>query len=258
MPAGAASSQEAAASIYNVRLADKGEVLRMNAVATAKIGERLAFYEAPVGKKAVVAVTGLVLIGYIVAHMLGNLQVFLGREQINAYARLLHSSPPLLWAARIFLLVCAGLHILLTLQLWLLKRRARPVRYLKKIDVPSAYAARTMILGGPLIAAFVIFHVLHLTTGQAGLPYEELNVYDNVVRGFRIWYVAAVYIVAVSLVGLHVWHGLWSMLHTLGLDDERYRPALVQISHVVGVLVALGFISVPVAVLTGLIGQGVN
>jgi|YNPBryBLVA2012_1023415.scaffolds.fasta_scaffold00027_44 succinate dehydrogenase / fumarate reductase cytochrome b subunit len=230
----------------------------MSAAAAAKIGERVGFYEAPVGKKVIVAVTGLVLIGYIVAHMLGNLQIFLGPERINAYAELLHAAGPLLWAARLVLLVCVGLHILLTVQLWLLKRRARPVGYVKKADVPSAYAARTMILSGPLIAAFVVFHVLHLTTGDAGLPFEELHVYENVVRGFRIWYVSAAYMAAVSLVGLHVWHGLWSMLHTLGLDDERYRPALERISHAAGLLVALGYLSIPVAVLSGLIGAGVN
>jgi succinate dehydrogenase / fumarate reductase cytochrome b subunit len=225
---------------------------------TVKVDERLAFYEAPVGKKIVVGVTGLILIGYVVAHMLGNLQIFLGRERINAYAELLHSAGPLLWTARIVLLAAVGLHIVFTLQLWLLKRNARPVRYVKKIDVPSAYAARTMILSGPLIAAFVIFHVLHLTTGQAGLPFEPLNVYDNVVRGFRIWYVSLAYMVAVSLVGVHVWHGLWSMLHTLGLDDERYRPTLQFISHAVGLLTALGYLSIPVAVLTGVIGGDVN
>ncbi len=230
----------------------------MSAAIITKVDERIAFYEVPAGKKAIVAVTGLVLIGYVVAHMLGNLQIFLGRERINAYAELLHSSGPLLWAARLVLLVAVGLHIVFTVQLWLAKRRARPVRYLKKVDVPSAYAARTMILSGPLIAAFVIFHVLHLTTGQAGLPFEPLNVYDNVVRGFRIWYVSLAYMVAVSLVGVHVWHGLWSMLHTLGLDDERYRPTLERISHAVGLLTALGYLSIPVAVLTGLIGGGVN
>jgi succinate dehydrogenase / fumarate reductase cytochrome b subunit len=225
---------------------------------TVKVDERLAFYEAPVGKKITVGVTGLILIGYVVAHMLGNLQIFLGRERINAYAELLHSAGPLLWTARLVLLAAVGLHIIFTLQLWLLKRNARPVRYVKKIDVPSAYAARTMILSGPLIAAFVIFHVLHLTTGQAGLPFEPLNVYDNVVRGFRIWYVSLAYMVAVSLVGVHVWHGLWSMLHTLGLDDERYRPTLQFISHAVGLLTALGYLSIPVAVLTGVIGGDVN
>jgi len=230
----------------------------MGVAITVKVDERLAFYEAPVGKKITVGVTGLILIGYVVAHMLGNLQIFLGRERINAYAELLHSAGPLLWTARIVLLAAVGLHIIFTLQLWLLKRRARPVGYVKKIDVPSAYAARTMILSGPLIAAFVIFHVLHLTTGQAGLPFEPLNVYDNVVRGFRVWYVSLAYMVAVSLVGVHVWHGLWSMLHTLGLDDERYRPTLQFISHAVGLLTALGFLSIPVAVLTGVIGGDVN
>jgi succinate dehydrogenase / fumarate reductase cytochrome b subunit len=230
----------------------------MGVAITVKIDERLAFYEAPVGKKITVGVTGLILIGYVVAHMLGNLQIFLGRERINAYAELLHSAGPLLWTARLVLLAAVGLHIIFTLQLWLLKRRARPVGYVKKIDVPSAYAARTMILSGPLIAAFVIFHVLHLTTGQAGLPFEPLNVYDNVVRGFRVWYVSLAYMVAVSLVGVHVWHGLWSMLHTLGLDDERYRPTLQFISHAVGLLTALGFLSIPVAVLTGVIGGDVN
>lgn len=232
--------------------------LAMSAAIVVKPEERIAFYEAPVGKKAIVAVTGLVLIGYVVAHMLGNLQIFLGRERINAYAELLHRSGPLLWGARVVLLAAVGLHILFTLQLWLLKRRARPVRYYRKMDVPSAYAARTMILSGPLIAAFVIFHVLHLTTGHAGLPFEPLNVYDNIVRGFRIWYVSLTYMLAVSLVGVHVWHGLWSMLHTLGLDDERYRPALQRISHAVGLLTALGYLSIPVAVLTGLVGGGVN
>jgi succinate dehydrogenase / fumarate reductase cytochrome b subunit len=230
----------------------------MGVAITVKVDERLAFYEAPVGKKITVGVTGLILIGYVVAHMLGNLQIFLGRERINAYAELLHSAGPLLWTARLVLLAAVGLHIIFTLQLWLLKRRARPVGYIKKIDVPSAYAARTMILSGPLIAAFVIFHVLHLTTGQAGLPFEPLNVYDNVVRGFRVWYVSLAYMVAVSLVGVHVWHGLWSMLHTLGLDDERYRPTLQFISHAVGLLTALGFLSIPVAVLTGVIGGDVN
>lgn len=230
----------------------------MGVAITIKVDERLAFYEAPVGKKITVGVTGLILIGYVVAHMLGNLQIFVGRERINAYAELLHSAGPLLWTARIVLLAAVGLHIIFTLQLWLLKRRARPVGYVKKIDVPSAYAARTMILSGPLIAAFVIFHVLHLTTGQAGLPFEPLNVYDNVVRGFRVWYVSLAYMVAVSLVGVHVWHGLWSMLHTLGLDDERYRPTLQFISHAVGLLTALGFLSIPVAVLTGVIGGDVN
>jgi succinate dehydrogenase / fumarate reductase cytochrome b subunit len=230
----------------------------MGVAITVKVDERLAFYEAPVGKKITVGVTGLILIGYVVAHMLGNLQIFLGRERINAYAELLHSAGPLLWTARLVLLAAVGLHIIFTLQLWLLKRRARPVGYVKKIDVPSAYAARTMILSGPLIAAFVIFHVLHLTTGQAGLPFEPLNVYDNVVRGFRVWYVSLAYMVAVSLVGVHVWHGLWSMLHTLGLDDERYRPTLQFISHAVGLLTALGFLSIPVAVLTGVIGGDVN
>jgi len=230
----------------------------MSVAAAGRIGERVGFYEAPVGKKVVVAVTGLVLVGYIVAHMLGNLQIFLGPERINAYAELLHSAGPLLWTARVVLLAAVGLHILTTLQLWLLKRRARPIRYVKKADVPSAYAARTMILSGPILGAFVIFHVLHLTTGSAGLPFEELNVYDNVVRGFRIWYVALAYMAAVTLVGVHIWHGLWSMLHSLGLDDERYRPALERISHAVGVLVAAGYLSIPAAVLTGLIGGGVN
>lgn len=230
----------------------------MSAAIVVKPEERIAFYEAPVGKKVIVAVTGLILIGYVVAHMLGNLQIFLGREQINAYAELLHRSGPLLWAARVVLLASVGIHILFTLKLWFLKRRARPVRYVKKVDVPAAYAARTMILTGPLIAAFVVFHVLHLTTGQAGLPFEPLNVYDNIVRGFRIWYVSLAYMVAVSLVGVHIWHGLWSMLHTLGLDDERYRPTLERISHAVGLLTALGYLSIPVAVLTGLIGGGVQ
>ncbi len=229
----------------------------MSVVAVGSL-EAAGFYEAPVGKKAVMAVTGLILFGYVLGHMLGNLQIFLGEEQINRYAVFLHSTGGLLWGVRLVLLACVILHIITSVQLWLLKRRARPVRYVKKIDVPSAYAARTMMWSGPIIAAFVVFHILHLTTGGAGLPFKELDVYNNVVRGFRIPAVSIAYIVAIVLLCMHLYHGLWSMLHSVGLDDERYRPLLQRISAVAAIVIAAGYISVPVSVMTGLVGRGVQ
>ena len=229
----------------------------MATIALERLGEPAGFYEVPVGKKAVMAVTGLVLVGYVVAHMIGNLQIFLGPERINHYAELLHSAGPLLWCARLVLLAAVGLHVITALQLWLLKRRARPVRYVKKIDVPSAYTARMMLWGGLALGAFVVFHVLHLTTGGVGLPFEELNVYDNVVRGFRLPAVAIAYIIALLALCIHLYHGLWSMLHSFGLDDERWRPLLERLSAAVALVVAAGYISIPVSVLAGLIGQEV-
>jgi len=212
-------------------------------------------YQTSVGKKAVMAVTGSMLTAYVVAHMIGNLQVFLGREQINRYAEFLHAHPGLLWPARIVLLAAVLLHIYTAVSLWLLKRKARPVRYVKESHVPPGYASRTMLFTGPLLGAYVIYHILHLTAGKAGLPFDKQDVYGNLVAGFSIPVVSALYVVAMVALAFHLFHGIWSMFQSLGISHPRYTPLLKRFSAIIAIGVAAGFISVPIAVLTGLVGS---
>jgi len=212
-------------------------------------------YRTTVGKKAVMAVTGFILFVYVFAHLIGNLQIYLGREQINHYAEFLHSKPLLLWIARLVLFSAVALHITAAFQLWLLKRKARPVGYIKENNPPAGYASRTMIWSGPFIAAFVIFHILHLTTGSLGLPYRELDVYDNLVNGFRLLPVSIFYTIAMALLCLHLYHGLWSMFQSLGVNHPRYTPWLKRLSAALAIFIAAGNISIPIAVLGGWIGS---
>lgn len=211
--------------------------------------------ETTVGKKAVMAVTGCVLAAFVVVHMAGNLQFFLGREQMNHYAEFLHSRPGLLWSVRIVLLAAVLVHMYTALTLWLLKRKARPEGYVKAARVPPGYASRTMLITGPLLAGYVVYHILHLTLGAAGLPFRELDAYGNLVAGFRIPAVSIAYIAAMLILALHLYHGGWSMLQSLGISHPRYTPWLKRLSAILAIAVSAGFISVPVAILTGLAGS---
>lgn len=231
----------------------------MSATATVSpVRRAIRFYEATNGKKVVMAATGVVLFGYVVGHLAGNLQVFAGGgpdAPINRYAELLHSAGGMLWGARIVLLAAVGLHIISALQLWALNRAARPIAYHKKDDVPTAYAARTMRWSGVIVGAFVVFHVLHLTTGDvvplATLPGGGMDVYTNVVAGFSIWYIALAYIVAVSLLGMHLYHGIYSMFQSVGFNHPRYTPGIKKIAEAMALAITAGYISIPVAVLAG-------
>jgi succinate dehydrogenase / fumarate reductase cytochrome b subunit len=232
----------------------------MSSVAIPPLHRAVRFYEAPIGKKAVMAVTGVILFGYVVGHLLGNLQIYSAdRDQVNRYAAFLHdpSRASLLWGVRTMLLLAVFLHIIASVQLWNLKRAARPIGYVKKDDVPSAYAARTMMWSGPIVAAFVVFHVLHLTVGSV-LPLQELgpnqpDVRANVIAGFQHPAVAGFYIVAMLLLCLHLYHGLWSMFQSVGLSHPRYTPGLKRFAAICAILIAAGNISIPIAVMTGLL-----
>jgi len=205
------------------------------------------------------ALTGVILFGYVVAHLLGNLQIFGDPEQINKYAAFLHSpaNAGLLWVARGALLVAVIMHIVASVQLWKLKSDARPVAYVKKEDAAATYASRTMMWSGPIVAAFVIFHVLHLTVG-AVLPLQEIgpnepNVRANVIAGFSNPAVSAFYILAMVLLCMHLYHGLWSMFQSLGFSHPRYTPRLKKGAAIFAILIAIGNCSIPVAVMAGLL-----
>jgi succinate dehydrogenase / fumarate reductase cytochrome b subunit len=220
------------------------------------------FYTAPIGKKAVMAVTGVMLVGYVVAHLLGNLQIYSSNpEQINAYAAFLHNPNNVvaLWAARSILLLAVILHVTASVQLFFQNRAARPVSYYKKDDVPSSYAARTMIWSGPIVAAFVIFHILHLTVG-AVLPTRDVggnpvtpDVRYNVISGFQNYAVSGFYIFAMILLCMHLYHGIWSMCQSLGISHPRYTRGLKKFAAILAILIAIGNCSIPIAVMAGLL-----
>jgi len=227
----------------------------MSASAVHLPAPSLRFWQTTVGKKAIMAVTGVILFGFVVGHLVGNLQIFLPPEHINDYAATLRSLGPLLWGARISLLIAVILHVWSSWQLWLLQRAARPIGYVKKTNIHSTYASRTMMWSGPIILAFVIYHLLHLTFGlvHPGGPFNAHDVYNNVVYGFQFWPVSVFYIVAMIMLCFHLYHGLWSMFQTMGLSHPVYTPVIRVLAKVVAILIALGNISIPVAVLAGVI-----
>jgi succinate dehydrogenase / fumarate reductase, cytochrome b subunit len=221
----------------------------------------IALWDTMIGKKVVMAITGIALIGFVIGHMLGNLKIFTGAETINAYSRFLREvgTPELeygqlLWLVRIFLLICVALHITAAVQLTRMSRAARPIGYTTKRDIETTWGARTMRWGGVLLVAFIVFHLLHFTGGVVGFgagQFKDLAVYQNVVAGFAVWPIALFYIVAMGALCLHLDHGIWSMLQTLGWNTARNEATLQTISRVIAIVVFLGFTSVPVAVMTG-------
>ena len=226
----------------------------MNATTVGPVGRlQQHFYASTAGKKAAMAISGFILFGFVVAHLIGNLQIYEGPEKLNRYAVLLRTEPALLWAARLVLLAMVLLHIWSSVQLAVRNSGARPVGYKMKKATSSSYASRTMYWSGPIILAFVIYHLLDFTFGAVNPHYQPGNVYGNVVASFQVIPVAAFYIIAMLLLCLHLYHGLWSMFQSLGIAHPRYTPMLRKAAGLVATLIALGNISIPVAVLSGLI-----
>lgn len=210
------------------------------------------FWMSNVGKKVLMALSGIILFLYVVAHMLGNMQLYLGSDVINRYARFLHSNEGMLWTARIVLLAAVGVHAVAGIQLWFRKREARPIAYRTKENIQASAASRTMIVTGILIGLFVIYHVLDLTLGVfLGSNYVELDPAHNVPASFSSLGPAVLYIIAMVALGFHLWHGVYSMFGTLGLTHPLYTEKVKKAAAVVATLVALANISIPVAVLTG-------
>jgi succinate dehydrogenase / fumarate reductase, cytochrome b subunit len=216
---------------------------------------RATFLGSSIGQKVVMAASGLVLYGFVIGHMVGNLQIFLGREAINHYAvflrEFLHGTG--IWIARGSLLVAVGFHVWAAVVLTLSNWGARPVGYREWQARESTYASRTMVWSGPLLALFILYHLAHLTLGVAGQGFQEGLVYDNVVLGFSNPFVSAFYILAMLALGLHMYHGFWSLLQTLGLSHARWNPLRRATSTLLALIVVAGNISIPVAVLTGVV-----
>ena len=190
------------------------------------------FYRSAVGKKWVMAVTGLIGLGFIVGHMIGNLKLYLSREEIDLYGEALRDFPKhllprtvFLWTLRIVLIVALVLHVHCAYSLTRMNQKARPVRYQSKRDYSVAnYASRTMRWSGVIVLLFIVFHLLDLTWGGGGADFQRGDPYNNLVRSFDRPLVAAVYVIANLALGLHLYHGAWSMFQSLGVNNPRYQP----------------------------------
>jgi len=211
------------------------------------------FWDSTNGKKAVMAVSGLILLLFVLGHMLGNLQVFEGPDQFNKYAVLLRTLPEGLWAVRIILLIMVILHIVTAVQLAIRKKQARPIGYTKKENTVSSYASRTMYWSGPIVLAFIIYHLLDFTFGNLNPNYVEGDVYHNVIASFSNPIISAWYIFAMLLLALHLRHGAWSMFQSLGVAHPRHNAFLKKAAIVFAVVIFFGFIAVPVGVLSGVV-----
>lgn len=219
----------------------------------------LGFWRSTIGKKTVMAVTGLIGIGFVVGHMVGNLQMFQGAAKMNAYAHFLKSLGGLLWLARLVLVGAVVLHVVAAYQLSRLRLQARPVGYAKGSQWEvSTVASRTIRWGGAFLLAFIVFHILHFTTLDIFPNYSETDVYGNVVRGFRLWWVALIYVIAMLLLGLHLYHGTWSALRTIGATRPSRNPLQRRAAMALAGLVTIGFLAIVVAVFAGAIAPEVE
>lgn len=217
-------------------------------------------FRSAVGKKAVMAVSGLLLFSFVLAHMIGNLKLYAGAEAMNAYGEFLrtvgypavpHSG--LLWFLRILLLVAVVLHVWAAWELTQMAREARPREYAVKLKNHTSYASRTLRWGGVILLLFVIYHLLHLTWGTVHPSFQPGKPYENVVAGFKVWWVSLFYIAANLALGLHLYHGLWSLFQSLGWNHPRYNSWRRAFAQLFAAVVTLGNVSFPVAVMAGLV-----
>ncbi len=218
----------------------------------------LSLFDTSLGKKAVMAVTGLVLLGFLLGHMLGNLQVYLGAAVLDAYGHKLRELGPLLWCIRGILLLAFILHGWMVIDLYARSSAARPISYNQRKSVATSYAAQAMWLSGIVILLFVVFHIAHFTFPGIAMSGsyshdEHGKVYQNVVNGFRVPWVSGLYLLAQVVLGTHIFHGSWSLLQTLGLSHPRYDQRVRGVAKTIAVVIVLGNCSIPMAVLAGLV-----
>jgi len=208
------------------------------------------FFASTVGKKIVMAVSGLIMVGFVILHMAGNLQIFEGADKLNTYSAFLHGpANEVLWVLRVILLVAVIAHVVSAYQLTVLDRAARPVPYAKRELQAATIGSRTMRIGGVLLALFILLHILHFTTlTLQPATLVEGDVYANVLASFHIWWVTLAYVIAMIFLGLHLYHGLWSSVRTLGFERGRLDPFKRPVALALAVILWAGFTIVPVAV----------
>jgi succinate dehydrogenase / fumarate reductase cytochrome b subunit len=217
------------------------------------------FCHSSIGRKIIVALTGVILILFVIGHLLGNLQIFLGPEWINSYAQHLRDLGPLLWAIRAFLLVSVLLHIYFTIQLAIENKRARRSAYVEKEHVKATFASRHMVMSGLIVLAFIIYHLAHFTVRVTDPRFELLkndplgrhDVYSMMVYGFQSYLVSGFYFVGLFLLTLHLSHGASSFFQSLGLSNKKLTPRLALGGRVFAWALFIGYMSIPVAVLLG-------
>jgi succinate dehydrogenase / fumarate reductase cytochrome b subunit len=213
------------------------------------------FYGSMVGKKVVMGLTGLIGIGFVILHSLGNLLVFRGPAAINSYSHFLKSTGELLWTLRVVLLLAVILHVIAAIQLTRQSRAARPIGYAKRETQVATISSRTMRWGGALLLVFIVVHILHFTTGNirpAGVFNSE-DVYANVVTSFRIWWVTLFYVLSMIALGLHLSHGAWSSVRSIGVSPPSPQPLHRRLSLLIALFVWAAFTAVPLAVFSGLV-----
>ena len=239
----------------------KSEPPSATTVGTKHRGFISDFCHSSVGKKMIVAITGVILILFVIGHLLGNLQIFIGPEWINAYSQHLRDLGPLLWLIRIFLLITVSLHIYFTILLAIENRRARPEPYIDREYVKASWASRHMVVSGLVVLAFIIFHLLHFTARKFNPqfpllkldPLNRYDVYSMMIYGFQNVYVSSFYIVGLFLLTLHLTHGSSSFFQSLGLNNQKLTPQLAIGGRIVAWLLFIGYTSIPIAVLLGFI-----
>jgi len=220
-----------------------------------------AFYRSSVGKKMIVAITGIILILFVIGHLLGNLQIFIGPDWINGYSQHLRDLGPLLWLIRIFLLLTAVIHMYVTIQLAIENRRARPEPYIDRQYVKATFASRHMLMSGLIVLAFIIYHLAHFTVRATdprfGLlkldPLHRYDVYSMMVYGFQNYLVSGFYVLGLFLLALHLSHGSSSFFQSLGLTNKKLAPRLALGGRIFAWLLFAGYTSIPVAILLGLV-----
>lgn len=215
----------------------------------------LALFRSSIGRKVVMAVTGIALFGFVVGHMAGNLQAFLGPTRLDEYGAALRKLPALLWATRLGLIGAAILHVWSAASLTLDSWAARPRDYRSRRWQDSDYASRSMRITGVVVFAFIAYHLMHLTIGNVHPDFIEGGVNHNLVVGLRVVPVMVFYIVAMVCLGFHLWHGVWSLTQTLGLAHPRYDGLRRNLALCFTLVVVLGFVAVPIGVFAGLIDQ---
>lgn len=227
----------------------------MSAAETSLAKTSPGFLDSSVGKKVVMAVTGILLFGFVTVHMIGNLQAYLGAEPMNHYAEFLHTMVhgAGIWVFRAVMLTAVILHAWAALSLTLANWAARPVGYRAKQHQAATLASRTMRWSGVILGIFIVFHLLHLTTGTVHPDFVKGDAYHNFVVGFQSVPVAAFYVVAQVCLGFHMWHGVWSLTQTLGWSHPRYDVLRRRFAYAMAVLVAGVNLTFPIAVLAGVI-----